>query len=45
MHRLLEEVPVLVLAGGFVGHQGGYQGLAVDPPELHVPFQLNRTLT
>ena len=45
MHRLLEEVPVLVLPSDMVAHQGGDQGLAVDPPQLHVPFELDWTVT
>ena len=34
-----EVVPVLLAVGVTVGHEGGHQGLQVDPPQLHVPLQ------
>ena len=41
----LELLPVGRLSGDLVAHQGGDHGLAVRPPQLHVPFQLSRTIT
>ena len=33
-------VPVFLVSGQAVGHQGGDQDLVMHPPQLHIPFQL-----